>query len=181
MPPPTAPLPARAPAGLAPVPLRITVRAGTGAGPTHIAAFDHALSRAGAADHNLLALSSVVPPGSDVVVVDEPRDEPPLGDYGDRLYCVLARADADLPGASAWAGLGWAQEEDGRGVFVEHHGESREAVQRLVHASLDAMQARRGATWVARGTLEAGVRVDREPACAVVLAAYETAGWGPRG
>ena len=42
--------------------MTITLSTGTGEGPTPLAAFDAALVDAGVADHNLICLSSVIPP-----------------------------------------------------------------------------------------------------------------------
>jgi hypothetical protein len=44
--------------------LRIRLCSGSGEGPTPLAAFDAALMDAGVADHNLLCLSSVIPPNA---------------------------------------------------------------------------------------------------------------------
>jgi hypothetical protein len=47
--------------------LSIHLSSGTGKGPTPLAAFDAALMDAGVANHNLLCLSSVIPPNARVV------------------------------------------------------------------------------------------------------------------
>ena len=110
-----------------------------GEGPTKLAAFDAALCDAGVANFNLIYLSSVIPPHSDIQVsVDgSVRVE---GEWGDRLYVVMAEQRTDVMGEEAWAGVGWVQQEhDGRGLFVEHHGFSELKVRGDIKASLGAL------------------------------------------
>src|SRR5918911_5692889 len=107
--------------------MHILVDAGTGEGPTQLAAFDAALLMAGVANYNLICLSSIIPPGA--LIERAPFVAPPH-EYGYRLYVVMARCDEHNRGAEAWAGVGWTQEKDsGCGLFVESHGVSRTEVQ----------------------------------------------------
>lgn len=46
--------------------LEIVVTSGTGEAPSELAAFDAALHQAGVANFNLIRLSSLIPPGSQV-------------------------------------------------------------------------------------------------------------------
>lgn len=50
--------------------MQIQISEGVGNGPTELAAFDQALVNAGVANYNLIYLSSVLPPGSEVVYND---------------------------------------------------------------------------------------------------------------
>ena len=68
----------------------ILVTSAVGRGPTQLSAFDAALVSAGVADRNLIYLSSVLPPASDVRQVARIDCTP--GAWGDRLYCVMAQA-----------------------------------------------------------------------------------------
>lgn len=158
----------------------ISVRTATGHGRTHLSAFDHALLGAGVGDYNLVTLSSVIPPASRMVSWD-PEDgiEDGLsGTHGDRLYCVLAAAYADQPGAEGWAGIGWVTEPStGAGLFVEHTATSERELRRLLDTSLDDLVANRGGGYPDRGhALSVATCVDR-PVCAITLAAYVTAPW----
>lgn len=82
----------------------------------------------------------MIPPGSEI-------EEGPLHsldeEYGERRYVVMARRDEVCPGKEAWAGLGWTQDETGRGMFVELCGESEDQVCGDIHATLTDMIARR--------------------------------------
>jgi len=154
--------------------LRITVRTSVGTGRTPVSAFDDALHRAGVADLNLIRLSSVVPPRSDVVVSDEPLDF----EHGDRLYCVYAAGHAELRGESAWAGLGWACDEDAGGLFVEHHSGSEDSVRELIQMSMADMAARRERDFGPVHEAVIGAHCDDRPVCALAIATFEVRGWG---
>ena len=98
----------------------IHVTNGIGEEPTPLAAFDQALISAGVAHYNLIVLSSMIPAGC---VVRRTKYITKADEYGYRLYLVMARSEEQQKGKSAWAGLGWAQDQNtGRGLFVEMHG-----------------------------------------------------------
>ncbi len=159
------------------VPLRIRVSAGAGSGSNQLSAFDAALRDAGVADHNLIRLSSVIPAGATVEVCAD--GEQLRGDFGDRLYCVYAVAFAAEPGESAWAGIGWALAGDGsgRGLFVEHAGQSEGEVNGLIEATLTEMSAGRGGAFALEDKVLSAAHCHGQPACSVVVATYRTQGW----
>ncbi len=155
----------------------ITVRAGSGTGRTRLSAFDRALQEAGVADLNLITLSSVIPEHSTVVQVREPLD----AEHGDRLWCVLASAGAEQHGEVVWAGLGWARDRHTtRGVFVEHHSGSEEALRAQITLSLEDLCVTRGWDDVETSMAVASAHCIDDPVCALVVAAYEVRGWGGR-
>jgi arginine decarboxylase len=101
--------------------MNILVTHGTGSGPTEISAFDRALVDAGVANYNLLYLSSVLPPASNVI---EEKPKPyAYGEWGDRLYVVMAQMRVSKANDEAWAGIGWMQDmdDDGRGHRKQPH------------------------------------------------------------
>lgn len=153
--------------------LRITVRTATGSGRTPISAFDDALHAANVADLNLIKLSSVVPPRTDVVVTDEPL----ASEHGDKLYCVVAAANAELRGESAWAGLGWVYDEEIGGLFVEHSSGSQQSVEELIDLSLEDMTRRRGRDFGPIHRVVAGAHCTDSPVCALAMATYEVESW----
>jgi len=156
----------------------IRIASAVGRGPTPLAAFDAALRNAGVEDYNLIALSSVIPPGS---VLIRARFSTPASEYGHRLYVVMARHAATRPGEEAWAGLGWAQEpESGRGLFVELHGSSRRAVESAIGSTLDAMKQARRYDYGKNESEIAGIVCEGDPVCALVIAIYASEGWGER-
>jgi arginine decarboxylase len=94
------------------------------------------------------------------------------------MYCVYAERREACPGEQAWAGLGWIQRCDGAGgLFVEHDGRDKGAVEHDIQASLADMVA--GAEdlysppqWILQGA----VCTDK-PVCALVIAPYESVLW----
>lgn len=154
----------------------ITVTHGTGRGPTTLAAFDAALRAAGVANYNLLVLSSVIPPDS---LIAEHDGGPPKvdGEWGDRLYVVLAEQRVQERNVEAWAGVGWVQGQDGRGLFVEHHGHSEATVRADITATLDAMTGGRPEQFGPIQMRLAGATCQDEPVCALVAAVYKSQPW----
>ena len=155
--------------------MKIYITTGTGTGPTSLAAFDAALLDAGVANYNLLPLSSVIPPGSEIRCG---RFAGPEAEYGYRLYVVIAYHQTTLPGQEAWAGLGWTQDpHDGKGLFVEHHDFSEIEVRRAIQASLESMIARRNYPYGPIHSKVAGIKCVDRPVCAVSIAVYHSQGW----
>jgi len=155
--------------------MKIAITSGTGEGCTAVAAFDAALLRAGVENYNLIPLSSIIPPGS---TIERATFVTPADEYGHRLYVVMARDDAETPGAEAWAGVGWTQEpENGRGLFVELHGDSQAIVREGLDATLKSMQTSRGRTYGPIHRELAGITCRGQAVCAVVIAVYQSEGW----
>jgi arginine decarboxylase len=153
----------------------ITVRTATGSGRTLLAAFDAALLAAGVANFNLIALSSVIPPGSSI---REGVTDRLAGGHGDRLYCVMSVGYADHPGELVSAGLGWATDDTTGGLFVEHSGGSEQSVTEQIQLSLEDMSQNRGGGYdTIRQAVISAHCVDK-PVCALAIAAYQVSPWG---
>lgn len=160
--------------------MQIHVATGIGTGPTKLAAFDSALNHAGIANYNLLRLSSVIPPKSEIVIHEKgaiPADVMP-GGWGDRLYIVMAEERVDTPNTEAWAGVGWVQEkESGKGLFVEHEGNSEKKVRRDIQQSLEALMATRNVDFGEINMVVDGRTCTNHPVCAMVVAVYQASDW----
>ncbi len=155
--------------------MRITVISGTGEGPTALGAFDAALLAAGVANYNLIPLSSIIPRGA---VVERAAHSARLEEWGHRLYVVLARHDEHELGNAAWAGLGWVQDrETGRGLFVEQHGPSEDAVIQAIEATLKSMTANRKQSFGPIQIQTIGIESHGQHVCALVLAVYKSEDW----
>lgn len=143
-------------------------------GASELAAFDRALAVGGAADVNLIALSSIVPPRATVRrgVVEGVA-------FGDRLYCVIARHGAGWAGEEAWAGIAWALDREGRGgVFAEAHGSDEDSVRADLTDTVQEMLALRPALdFGAVETEVVGGVCEGSPVCALVLAAVKAEPW----
>ncbi|HLZ15364.1 MAG TPA: pyruvoyl-dependent arginine decarboxylase [Candidatus Saccharimonadales bacterium] len=158
--------------------MNIHVGAGIGTGPTTLAAFDSALNDLGIANYNLLRLSSVIPPKTRITVHEDRilRDMP--GEWGDRLYVVMAEIRVDKPNEEAWAGVGWVQDpETGRGLFVEHEGHNEHTVRRDITQSLEALMATRNVDFGPIHMKVVGRACIHEPVCAMVAAVYQASDW----
>lgn len=157
--------------------MEIAVRTSIGRGPTKLAAFDSALLEAGVANYNLIKLSSVIPPGSKIKSFGK-LPKVALGNWGDRLYVVMADNRIDTPNEEAWAGIGWVQDEKtGRGLFVEHISASEKTVRKDINASLEALCKNRR---IKKGGVKmklCGAVCEGEPICALTIAVYQADSW----
>jgi arginine decarboxylase len=157
--------------------MTIHIACGVGTGPTKMAAFDSALQAAGAANYNLIRLSSIVPPGSKIIEAKGPIPVQP-GKWGDRLYVVMAELRVDTPNVEAWAGIGWVQnQKTGEGLFVEHEGASEASVRRDIEQSMKALVETRGLDFGPLQMRVTGITCLHEPVCALVVATFQASGW----
>lgn len=159
--------------------MNIELATGIGSGSTKLSAFDSALHHAGVSNYNLLRLSSVIPPKSKIVRKDKVK---PTGEWGDRLYVVMAEKRVDTPNREAWAGIGWVQDsKTGKGLFVEHEGNSEKAVRRDIRSSLEALMATRNIDFGDIHMEVVGKTCTHMPVCAMVVAVFESASWSNAG
>ncbi len=108
--------------------MKIYIATGRGVGRTLISAFEAALKDARVYNYNLIYLSSIIPPGTDIEIRKIPEYP---NKWGDRLYIVKAEMRSRESGKYIGVALGWCQFDEGRGIFVEHEeiGETKEAVE----------------------------------------------------
>lgn len=155
--------------------MQIFLTTGTGEGPNELAAFDRALYEAGIANFNLLVLSSVIPPATTIVQKQLHLND---DDWGARLYVVLAQHRQATVGEQAWAGIGWVQDDEtGKGLFVEHDGTSRAAVEGMIEDSLSSMVSYRSSSFGPPQMVVAGTECRERPVCALVAATYRVESW----
>jgi arginine decarboxylase len=155
----------------------ITLTSAVGSGATALSAFDAALDNAGIGNFNLVQLSSVIPAGSSI----DDRDGAAAtvdGEWGDRLYVVMAKAEVERLGEEAWAGIGWVQQQDSRkGLFVEHHGPAKRELQSEIMNSLGSMCERRREEFEPTRYHLRGTTCPGTPVCALVVAIFEPQAW----
>lgn len=179
------------PPGVGLVPNRLPVLGATATARTGLAAFHRALVAVGLGHYNLVRLSSVIPPHTDVGVGrlgqgpalparwrgSRPEDLVD-GFHGDRVYCVFAEHGTDVPGEEVWAGVGWAQRVDGQGgYFVEHHGSTADAVCADIRTSLADMTEDEVGEFAPPQWVLKGVVCEDAPVCAIVVVPYVVVGW----
>lgn len=156
--------------------MKINLSIGTGVGPTELSAFDHALVNAGVANFNLIYLSSVLPPNSQVEFHSQPVQ--PVGGWGDRLYVVMAQKRTQQRNQEVWAGIGWMQDpETKEGLLVEHEGHSEEEVRADIQNSLEALALNRNREFGPIHMKVVGKKCVALPVCALVIAVFESAEW----
>ncbi|WP_135303828.1 pyruvoyl-dependent arginine decarboxylase [Haloarcula amylovorans] len=141
---------------------------GTATGPTALSSYDAALAEAGVHNYNLVTLSSVIPTGPTIEVVDTAPD---LGPPGEAIEVVQSAATA-APGDRAAAGIGWARTADGPGIFYEVDGTDPEAVRAEIREGLAAGRDLREWDFVEETVHVESVAPDHDYASAVVLATY---------
>lgn len=138
--------------------------------PTAMASYDAALADANVHNYNLVEVSSVIPENAAIEAVGTAPD---LGPAGERLTVVEGRKTVVEGQASA--GLGWATEPSGRGIFYETSGTDPERVTSRLDRGLDAGRALRDWAFTDSGrkivTAPSDARDDAYTT-AVVLAVY---------
>jgi len=110
---------------------------GAAEGGTELNAFDKALLAAGIGDVNLIKVSSILPPGVELVDKLNPL---PKGVF---VPVVCASVTSSEPGRRIAAAIGVGRAPDGFGVIMEAEGESREEAEGKVRRMiLEAFEAR---------------------------------------
>lgn len=161
--------------------MEIHVGSGIGTGTTTMAAFDSALNEIGIANYNMLRLSSIVPPNTDIIVHEGKIPFAFPGTWGDRMYVVMAEKRVDQHNADAWAGVGWVQDKKtGRGMFTEHEGTSEAFVRREIIQSLESFMKIRSGEQYEWGPIQMNVIgktcIDK-PVCAMVAVVFQITDW----
>jgi arginine decarboxylase len=156
--------------------MKIQIAKGIGTGPTELSAFDAALVDSGVANFNLLYLSSVLPPGSNIEICKDKAS--PKGSWGDRLYLVIAQKRTIQRNQEVWAGIGWVQDkETKKGLLVEHEGHNEAEVRADIENSLQGLMVNRNANFGPTHMVVTGVRCEDRPVCALVVAVFESHNW----
>ena len=163
--------------------MKIYIATGIGYGQTMLSAFDAALMDAGIHNFNLIQLSSIVPPGAQII--SKRRLEFSSEKYGNRLYLVKAESRSRETNKFIGAALGWYQIEDGRGVFVEHEeiGETEEAVRSNLEVEVkksltDLCKIRNYPVSPKRMNFKINVvKVEESATCSLVVAVFKDEGW----
>ena len=113
--------------------------AGHAEGGTALNAFDNALLAAGIGNINLIKVSSILPPGVELVAL--PRIKP-----GALVPTAYAAITSEVPGEVVAAAVGWARPDDPtkNGVIMEFHDKAtrEEAERAIVHMLRESFKVR---------------------------------------
>lgn len=154
----------------------INVIKGSGEGKTKLAAFDKALLQAGIGNYNLIYLSSMIPNNSIVEILDPNNIQEKKDEYGNKLYIVIAKKieiETNI-NKEAWAGLGWAQNEEGKGIFAEHTAETEQQLIKELNQTLNEMIVNRKENYGEIKYSTCGIKCKDKPVCAIVAAVYKS-------
>jgi arginine decarboxylase len=160
--------------------MKIIMTAGRGEGNTTLSAFDAALKEAGILNYNIIRLTSVIPPGTEVVEGKWPNGP---AEHGKKLYTVLSDIRTDLLGRAIAAGIGWYQDKDGRGIFAEHtdiieslnEKEAERNVRQKIQTTIEDLCKHRGYKFEQKKLkmLVLSTEVTNKPTCTLVAAVYQ--------
>ncbi len=162
--------------------MKVTLTSGKGTGSTLLSAFDAALKDCGVSNYNLIYLSSIIPPDSEIV---NETHITPEAEYGDRLYVVKAEHRGGMPGEWIGAALGWYQRKDNGGVFVEHDaiGKTKQEVENqlrfdVIHSIKDLCRLRKYPCKDTDINIDIKLaKVTDKPTCVLALAVYKSEKW----
>lgn len=153
--------------------MEIELVTGKGRAATELSAFDNALYKCGIEDYNLLPLSSVIPPETELL--DKGRYESP-NKVGNPLYCVYSKNTTSEDGEICAAGIGWMNSKKG-GILVEHHGGSEKEVKQKISDSLSEMKEYRDRDFTDKGSKIVSIECEDNPVAVVVAAIFEESEW----
>ncbi len=104
-----------------PIPKTVFLTRGVGVHRYALTAFEYALRDADIEQQNLVTVSSIMPPGCELITrqAGVPRLSP-----GEITFCVMARVETNEAGRRIAAGIGLARPKDPAhyGYISEHHG-----------------------------------------------------------
>jgi arginine decarboxylase len=104
-----------------PIPKSVFLTRGIGVHRHLLSAFEYALRDADIEQQNLVTVSSILPPGCELIA---PAAGIATLSPGEITFCVMARAETNEPGRRISAGIGLARPKDPAqyGYISEHHG-----------------------------------------------------------
>lgn len=163
--------------------MEIKIIKGIGRGKTLLSAFDAALNNLGVCNYNLITLSSIIPPDSEISVIE--KYETPEEEFGYKLYVVKAEMKSESKGRGIASGIGWYPLEGGKGLFVEHETEAESeqdaanTIENDIKNSLSDLCLVRSIPFDKKQVkfVISSATVDNQPTCSLVLAVYKSESW----
>jgi len=133
------------------VPKEAALVAADADGPFELVAFDNALRKAGIAELNLVAVSSIWPIGCKIVKM--PKLEP-----GTIAPIVMSKISSSTPGQKIAAAIGIAISETSHGIISEYHdiGVTQKMAARTAEAMVRYMMEKRGLEYTKVTSISAG-------------------------
>lgn len=151
----------------------IYITFGIGEGTTKLSAFDSALFDAGIANFNLIYLSSVIPPGSNII---ERKLNWNNQHIGKKLYVVASQTIVDEIGKTGFVGLGWINNKNSGGIFAEFSSNNRIKTISYIQSTLKSMNTHRSLKGSPNIKI-INITCRKKPVCAIIAAVYEIENW----
>ena len=151
----------------------IYITFGIGEGTTKLSAFDSALFDAGIANFNLIYLSSIIPPGSNII---ERKLNWNNQHIGKKLYVVVSQTIVDEIGKTDFVGLGWINNKNSGGILAEFSSNNRIKTILHIQSTLKSMNAYRSLKGSPKLKI-IKVTCRKKPACAIIAAVYRIENW----
>ena len=149
---------------------RIYITKGKGEGHTSKSAFDDALNDAGLGNLNLISVSSIIPPGSEIEIERTNMPQWPVGSF---VHAVLGISNV-RKGETTGIALGWAIAKEG-GVIMEQEGHNcSKTAEEDVIIALEEMKRRRSWNWIGDSRkISIEIKPSQPWGSVVVAAVYE--------
>lgn len=152
--------------------MKIIITSGIGAGDTELSAFDNALFKAGIGNFNLISLSSVIPVNTKIQVGVINYNNTKIG-Y--KCYVVISKILVKKNN-KGFAGLGWINDFEKGGIFVELKAKTRNELNDKIKKSLNNMNSYRDL----KGGIQTKiieVKNKKKVSCGIVAAIYNIEKW----
>lgn len=151
----------------------IYITFGIGEGTTKLSAFDSALFDAGIANFNLIYLSSIIPPKSNII---ERKLNWNNQHIGKKLYVVASQTIVDEIGKTGFVGLGWINNKNSGGFFAEFSSNTHIKTISYIQSTLKSMNTYRSLKNSPNIKI-INVTCRKKPVCAIIAAVYEIENW----
>ncbi len=153
--------------------MEIIITSGIGIGDTELSAFDNALFKAGIGNLNLICLSSVIPVNTKIQVDDVDYNNTRIGH---KCYVVISKVLVTQNNKKGFAGLGWVNDYENGGVFVELTAKTRNELNDKIEKSLNNMNSYRSLNGEIQ-TKIIEVENKKKVSCGIVAAIYNIEKW----
>ena len=91
---------------------------------------------------------------------------------------MMAERRESITGKEAWAGIGWVQDKTtGKGLFVEHEGDTRRDVEKDIESSLQDLMKTRKVNFSPINMKVVGATCKTGSVCSLVCAVYQASDW----
>lgn len=121
--------------------MNIKVLKSSGIGKTKKTAYDDALKNVNLHNYNIITLSSVIPPGSNIDITESFHCNFSVGDV---IYAVQSKNFSSTNGSTIASGLAWCMEKnENGGIFLENKAPTKKHCEENLRDGIDEMKENR--------------------------------------